>query len=130
MNGDRIANALNWAKAHTTAVALTCIVTVSLGLYLLTQHTAHVVGALPYALILLCPLMHFFMPGMHGGHGGHGGHEGHEGHGGGAGYDGRGDHTDHTGHTDHTDHAGLGGPEGRPSVHSHEDSPQSPPPGR
>ena len=37
--------------------------------YLLTQHTAHVFGVLPYLLILACPLMHLF---MHHGHGGHG----------------------------------------------------------
>jgi hypothetical protein len=38
------------------------------GIFLLTQHTAHVLGFLPYALFLLCPLMMLF---MHGGHGGH-----------------------------------------------------------
>ena len=38
--------------------------------YLLTEHTAHVFGALPFLLFALCPLMHLF---MHGGHGGHGG---------------------------------------------------------
>jgi hypothetical protein len=38
------------------------------GILLLTQHTAHVLGFLPYALFLLCPLMMLF---MHGGHGGH-----------------------------------------------------------
>ena len=37
--------------------------------YLLTEHTAHVFGALPFLLILACPLMHLF---MHHGHGGHG----------------------------------------------------------
>jgi hypothetical protein len=37
--------------------------------YLLTEHTAHVFGALPYLLLLACPLMHVF---MHGGHGGSG----------------------------------------------------------
>lgn len=43
--------------------------------YLLTEHTAHVFGALPFLLFALCPLMHLF---MHGGHGGHGGaHAGH-----------------------------------------------------
>jgi hypothetical protein len=31
-------------------------------------HTAHVLGILPYALLILCPLSHLF---MHGGHGGH-----------------------------------------------------------
>jgi hypothetical protein len=28
--------------------------------YLLTEHTAHTFGALPYLLILACPLMHWF----------------------------------------------------------------------
>ena len=37
------------------------------GFYLLTQHTAHVFGVLPYLLILACPLMHLFH--RHGGHG-------------------------------------------------------------
>jgi hypothetical protein len=40
--------------------------------FLLTEHTAHVFGALPWLLLLACPLMHLF---MHGGHG-HGGHSG------------------------------------------------------
>ena len=40
------------------------------GFYLVTEHTAHLFGALPYLLVLACPLMHVF---MHGGHGGHGG---------------------------------------------------------
>jgi len=39
-----------------------------LGLY--TEHEVHILGALPYLLLLLCPLMHLFMHG-----GGHGGHE-------------------------------------------------------
>ena len=42
------------------------------GFYLVTEHTAHVLGALPFLLFLSCPLMHLF---MHHGHGGHGGHE-------------------------------------------------------
>lgn len=29
--------------------------------FLLTEHTAHVFGVLPYLLILACPLMHLFM---------------------------------------------------------------------
>ena len=36
------------------------------GFYLVTEHTAHVFGALPFLLLLACPLMHVF---MHGGHG-------------------------------------------------------------
>ena len=31
------------------------------GFFLLTEHTAHVLGALPWLLILACPLMHLFM---------------------------------------------------------------------
>ena len=37
--------------------------------FLLTEHRAHVLGVLPYLLLLLCVGMHFF---MHGGHRGHG----------------------------------------------------------
>ncbi|MBN9341497.1 MAG: hypothetical protein ABT02_10010 [Comamonadaceae bacterium SCN 68-20] len=40
--------------------------------FLLTEHLAHVVGALPFLLLLACPLMHVFMHGSHGGHGHHG----------------------------------------------------------
>lgn len=39
--------------------------------FLLTEHLAHVVGALPYLLLLACPLMHVFMHGRHGHHGHH-----------------------------------------------------------
>jgi hypothetical protein len=34
--------------------------------FLFTEHTAHVLGVLPYVLLLACPLMHLF---MHRGHG-------------------------------------------------------------
>jgi hypothetical protein len=37
--------------------------------FLWEEHKAHLLGALPYVLLLLCPLLHMF----HGGHGGHGG---------------------------------------------------------
>jgi len=39
--------------------------------FLLTEHLAHVVGALPLLILLACPLMHVF---MHHGHGGHNHH--------------------------------------------------------
>ena len=42
--------------------------------YLWTEHRVHLLGVLPWLLILACPLMHIF---MHGGHGGHGGHPDH-----------------------------------------------------
>ena len=35
--------------------------------YLLTEHRAHVLGALPFAIFLLCPLLHMFHHGRHGG---------------------------------------------------------------
>ena len=38
--------------------------------FLLREHRAHFFGALPFLLLLACPLMHVF---MHRGHGGHGG---------------------------------------------------------
>jgi hypothetical protein len=45
--------------------------------FLIAEHTAHLYGFLPYALLLLCPLMHLFMHGGHGGHGGQGSHDDH-----------------------------------------------------
>ena len=41
--------------------------------FLLSEHRTHFLGALPYLLLLACPLMHVF---MHHGHGGHGRHLG------------------------------------------------------
>jgi len=43
------------------------------GWFLLTEHRAHLFGALPRLVLLACPMMHVF---MHGGH-----HHGHHGHG-------------------------------------------------
>lgn len=40
--------------------------------YLLFEHTAHVIEYLPFGIVLLCPLMHMFMHRGHGGHSGHG----------------------------------------------------------
>ena len=39
--------------------------------FLFAEHRAHLFGALPFLLLLACPLMHLF---MHRGHGAHGGH--------------------------------------------------------
>jgi quinol-cytochrome oxidoreductase complex cytochrome b subunit len=51
--------------------------------FLITEHLAHLIPLLPWAFLLLCPLMHLFMHGGHGGHGGGddpsgGGHAGHD----------------------------------------------------
>ena len=48
--------------------------------FLLAEHRAHVFGALPFLLLLACPLMHLFMHHGHGGHGSHGGADGHRPH--------------------------------------------------
>lgn len=44
--------------------------------FLWEEHKAHLLGALPYVLLLLCPLLHMF-------HGGHGGQSENHKHGGG-----------------------------------------------
>lgn len=41
------------------------IMLAALGLYLIIVHQEHVLGALPFLIILLCPLSHLF---MHKGH--------------------------------------------------------------
>lgn len=52
------------------------------GFFLWTEHRAHIMGALPYLIFLLCPIMHIF---MHKGHGGHNNkHDDHTTHEGGA----------------------------------------------
>jgi hypothetical protein len=52
---------------------LTMLVAAAVGGFLLfTEHRAHVLGVLPYAFLLACPLMHMFM--HHGHHHGGRGH--------------------------------------------------------
>jgi hypothetical protein len=50
-----------------------CVFLAIAGFFLWEEHRAHLLGALPYVLLLLCPVVHMF---MHRGHGGHGGHRG------------------------------------------------------
>ena len=47
---------------------IVCLFLAALGGWLLWSHTGHVLLALPYLLLLACPLMHF----MHRGHHNHG----------------------------------------------------------
>lgn len=49
----------NWALLGFIAV---------IGFFLLTEHRAHLLGILPYLLLLACPLMHLFYHGHGGGH--------------------------------------------------------------
>jgi hypothetical protein len=52
------------SRAGLTLIAFLAIA----AFFLVTEHTAHFFGILPYALLLLCPLLHLF---MHGGHADH-----------------------------------------------------------
>lgn len=42
--------------------------------FLWEEHEAHILGALPYLLLLACPIIHLLMHRGHG-HGGHGHHD-------------------------------------------------------
>jgi Protein of unknown function (DUF2933) len=59
---------IGWLKSRTGLVFLG-FAAIAL-FFLWEEHKAHILGALPFILLLLCPLLHLF----HGGHGGHGGH--------------------------------------------------------
>lgn len=58
---------VNWIKSRT-GLAFIGFAVIAV-FFLWEEHKAHLLGALPYVLLLLCPLLHMF-------HGGHGGHEG------------------------------------------------------
>ena len=60
----------SWLRSRSGVVMLVFLAVA--GFFLLTEHTAHVFGVLPYLLLLACPLMHFFHGGHKHGHGGHG----------------------------------------------------------
>jgi DUF2933 family protein len=57
-----------WSRAGIVTLVAVAI----LGFLVYTGHTVHLLGFVPYLLLLACPLMHLF---MHGGHGGHHHHE-------------------------------------------------------
>lgn len=61
-----------WLRARNTWALLGFIAIA--GFFVVTEHRAHLFGALPYLLLLACPLLHFFLHGGHGGHEDHGGH--------------------------------------------------------
>jgi hypothetical protein len=55
-----------WLRSR---VGLTLIAFLTIAaFFMVTEHTAHFFDILPYALLLLCPLLHLF---MHGGHADH-----------------------------------------------------------
>ena len=69
MNSPQQSGLNGWFRSRTGVVLMVFLAIAAF--YLFTEHTAHTPGVLPYAIVLLCPLLHLF---MHGGHGGHGGH--------------------------------------------------------
>jgi len=75
MNTGRNFSVSQWLRSRTGLIfpAFLGIIT----FFLVTEHTAHFFGILPYALLLLCPLLHLL---MHGGHGEHNAHTDHAGH--------------------------------------------------
>jgi hypothetical protein len=56
----------NWLTSRSALVFLGFAAIAAF--FLWEEHKAHILGILPYGLLLLCPLLHLF----HGGHGGHG----------------------------------------------------------
>lgn len=52
-------------KSHGLWHKLSIAALVVLGALLIADHWNHVVSALPYLLLLSCPLMHLFMHGHH-----------------------------------------------------------------
>ena len=66
-----------WWQSKTGMILLAFLAIAAF--FLITEHTAHFFGVLPFALLLLCPLLHLF---MHTGHGDQNDQAGHSGHGG------------------------------------------------
>jgi hypothetical protein len=64
---------IRWLRSRTGLVVIGFLVIIAF--FLVPEHIAHVFGILPYALLLICPLLHLF---MHGGHGEHAGHAEHQ----------------------------------------------------
>lgn len=56
--GDAAGRRAKWVFAGFVVLA---------GVLLVTEHRAHVLGFLPWLILLACPLMHRFMHGKHGG---------------------------------------------------------------
>lgn len=65
--GSKIENKIFWKNP----LVIVCLL--AIGYWVYTYHLEHALGFLPYAILLLCPLMHIFMHGSHG-HGGHSEH--------------------------------------------------------
>lgn len=59
----------SWLRSRSVWVLLGFLAIAAF--FLWEEHQAHLLGILPYGLLLLCPLMHLFHRGHGGGDGGH-----------------------------------------------------------
>lgn len=64
MNSEHGSGLTGWLRSRSGIAFLGFIAIAAF--FLWEEHKAHLLGALPYVLLLLCPLLHLF----HGGHGG------------------------------------------------------------
>lgn len=64
MNHEHVGNE-HFTQKRAYRWAVWCLVLLG-GAFLIAGHRAHLLGALPYALLLACPLMHMFMHRHHG----------------------------------------------------------------
>jgi hypothetical protein len=62
--------------SHWRTVAVLLVFLAISGFLLTTEHRAHLLGVLPWLLLLACPFLHLFMHGGHGAAGGEGPAEG------------------------------------------------------
>ena len=76
MHTEKNSGSENWLRSRS-GLALIGFLAVA-AFFLWEEHQAHLLGALPYVLLLLCPLLHLF----HGGHGAQGHNHGGRGDGG------------------------------------------------
>ena len=60
---EKTARPESFLNVNRIALVLSAVV---IGFFLWTEHQAHLLGVLPYLILLLCPLIHIF---MHKGHG-------------------------------------------------------------
>ena len=67
MTNEHSSHTGSWFRSRSGLVLLAFLAIAAF--FVVAEHTAHALGALPYLLLLACPLLHF----LHGGHGrGHG----------------------------------------------------------
>lgn len=71
----------SWFRSRSGLVLLAFLAIAAF--FVITEHTAHFFGVLPFLLLLACPLLHLFHGGHGGGHGDHKGPGGSDGQGGG-----------------------------------------------